>query len=336
MNTKRIAITGARGFIGSQLAKALLEQGHELSILNRKGSLLQMEIAGHPNVSVFEGDISHRDTLEPWIQDCNELYHLAAFAKPWAKNMSVFYDINVQGTLHVLDAALKYGCTELVITSSAGTFGPQVNGKLVREDHDQPLPPFTEYERTKQESLEKSRSYLDKGLNIRYVSPTRVFGPGELSTSNVGTRVILRYVKGTFRFLPGDGHSIGNYAYIHDVVKGHQLAMHHGRPGENYILGGENLSYREFFDKVGLVTNQRKTMFGLPMSLMMGTAYLFERTASLTGKEPLITPPFIKKYAHNWGTDIQKAQMELGYKITPFTDAVKETLTWLNERGQLR
>ncbi|NEQ48871.1 MAG: NAD-dependent epimerase/dehydratase family protein, partial [Leptolyngbya sp. SIO3F4] len=242
-----IGITGGRGFIGSQLTRSLLEQGHTVHLLNRGGSL-PSDIANHPNTRVFPGDITDPESLPAWIHGCDQLYHLAAFAKPWAPKKDVFYEVNVQGTLNVLDAARAAGCYDIVITSSAGTFGPQTSVEPIRESTPPQLDPFTEYERTKRISVEQARTYGKDGLKIRFVSPTRVFGPGELNVSNAATKMIDQYLKGAMRIWPGDGNRIGNYVYIRDVVQGHQLAMVNGQHGEDYILGGENASYRTFFN----------------------------------------------------------------------------------------
>jgi nucleoside-diphosphate-sugar epimerase len=324
-------VSGARGFVGSRLVKELATQGKRVHAFIRPGSELSEEIQTLKNVIVFHGDLRDAAALESATQGCSQAYHLAALAQPWAKDMSLFQEVNVKGTLNVLNACLKNGTQDILITSSAGMFGPQQSVKPVNE---QTIPAswFSEYEKTKWESVEASKQFLNKGLNIRFVSPTRVFGPGELSTSNAVTKLIHQYMQGKFRFVPGTGHGIGNYAFIDDVVAGHLLAMSKGNTGENYILGGENVSYRYLFDTVGTLSGKKYKLFGVPLFIMLSAASLMEQWANLTGKPPLITPPFVRKYAHDWGTDLSKARDELGYEVTPIGNAIKKTMDWINSR----
>ena len=326
-----VFVSGARGFVGSRLVKELADQGNIVHALIRPGSKLPKEIQSLQNVNVFHGDLRDVTALESATQGCSQAYHLAALAQPWAKDMNLFREVNVTGTLNVLNACLKNGTKDIVITSSAGMFGPQQNIKPVNEKTI-PTSWFSEYEKTKWESVEASKPFLNKGLNIRFVSPTRVFGPGELSTSNAVTKLIHQYMQGKFRFVPGTGHGIGNYAFINDVVTGHLLVMTKGKTGENYILGGENVSYRYFFDTVGRLSGKTYRLFGMPLFLMLSAATLMEQWANFTGKPPLITPPFVRKYAHDWGTDLSKAQDELGYRITPIAKAIQETIDWISPR----
>lgn len=332
MNT--VFITGGRGFIGEQLIRKIVQEGDLVRALVRNRKTVPSDLSDHSQIDWIEGDLLNPDSLVLGTKGCNQTYHLAAFAKPWAKNKSTFSEINIKGTESVLQACEKNNITDIVITSSAGTFGPQQTQEPITEKQE-PTSWFTEYERTKWESVLSCESYIQRGFNIRFVSPTRVFGPGALSTSNAVTKLIGNYAQGKFRFLPGDGNGIGNYAFIDDVVNGHIKAMKLGRSGENYILGGENLSYREFFSLVGDVCGKHFNMIGFPLPLMLGAAKLMETSANLFGIEPLITPPFVRKYAHHWGTDLSKAQSELGYDITPAKKAIEKTFTWL-QQGEMQ
>lgn len=326
-----IFVTGARGFVGAELVIKLAKEGHKVRALTRPGSKLREDIIKYPNVEMINGDVANYGDMRNLTKGCNEGYHLAAFAKPWARNNDTFYDINVTGTINVLRAAKENGASKVVVTSSAGTFGPQNGAELITESIDQKLPHFTEYEKTKNESVIKAKGLIDAQFSVCFVSPTRVFGPGELSVSNAVTRIFKKYMDEGFRFMPGDGKTVGNYAYINDVVNGHILAMDKGLSGENYILGGENLSYREFFEEIGLATHQKRSMIGVPVGIMLFASYLMKMIADLTGKEPTITPPFIRKYLHNWGTDLSKSKNEIGYSVTPFRDALQETIAWIRQ-----
>lgn len=332
----KILITGGNGFIGSQLALHLLNNGHTVRILQRSDQLPLDELASYPNLERHIGDVTDLASVEKAIEGCVQVYHLAAYAKPWAKTAKMYYNVNVGGTKNVLDACVKYNCIDVLITSSAGTFGPQIGNQLINEEQVSNLPPFTEYDKTKLESIELAKKYLEKGLNVRFVSPTRVYGPGSLSASNAATRMMLKYAQGTFRFLPGNGEGIGNYVFVEDVVKGMELIMQKGKNGENYILGGENLSYNSFINKVRKHININYSIFYLPLSVLLFASKIMEILAYTFGKEPLITPPFVRKYAHNWAADLSKSIQELGYEITPFENGMEQTFLWLKRKGYVR
>lgn len=328
-------ITGGRGFIGAQLAVRLAQNGEQVVLLNRPGSELPRFLRDEKNISVCEGDILDLDSLLRGAKGCNRVFHLAALAKPWSKNKSDFYDVNVTGTLNVLEAAKKNGVENVVVTSSAGTFGPQKGYDLVHEAKPQHRPFFTEYERTKHLSVKLALDEYGDVMKIVLVSPTRVFGPGALSVSNAVTKLIIQYAEGKFKFLPGNGNSMGNYAFIDDVVYGHIAASESGNHGENYILGGPNLTYRSFFNAVGEVTGKKHKMLTIPVPVIVGASYLLKWTADITGIPPKITPGFAKKYVHDWGVDLSKARKDLNYQVTPVKEAVEKTVSYAREQGFL-
>lgn len=323
----KIFITGATGFVGEQLAKKLVEQGNEVHLLVRSVSKAK-KIFPDEKFKIFEGDLLEPVKIQKAIENCSEAYHLAAHAKVWDKDPKTFYKMNVEGTLHVLEKALHAGIRRVVLTSTAGVLGPAVHG-IVTENTPQTVPHSTEYERTKAIAEQESLKYLDKGLEIVTLNPTRIYGGGQRSESNAVTKLLERYHQGKWRIMPGDGKRIGNYVFIDDVVQGHILAMQKGRNGERYILGGENVSYQELFDMFGEITGKRLRLFNLPIGVMMGFARLQLLMANTFGKPPLITPNFVKKYLYDWKVSSEKAQSELGYTITPLKEGLTKTLEWL-------
>src|SRR5690606_14327474 len=129
--------------------------------------------------------------------------------------------------------------------------------------------PFTDYEKSKIEMTKMVNSYVKKGIDVCIVSPTRVFGSPSNSVSNSVTLLIKNYVNGSWKFIPGDGSKVGNYAFIDDVINGYILAMLKGKNGENYLLGGENLTYQQFFDLVKKTTGKSFKLFYLPYWAMI-------------------------------------------------------------------
>lgn len=327
----KIFITGGTGFIGGRLTEKLLSLGHEVILLLRNPSAAFPE--GNEKVSYIHGDIFDREALIKGMTGCDWIFHMAAHTKPGSADPSLPYKTNVTGTVNVLDAAALCGVKKIVITSTGGTMGCSKNGNIVNEDTN-PEPLFnTDYEKTKFEAERIAKEYSAIGLDVVIVNPTRVYGPGKLSKSNSLTKIIKMYMSGFWRFLPGNGDTVGNYVYIDDVVEGHILAAASGKNGERYILGGENLTFRELFGIVGEVCGKKRKLIPLPvffMKLIVKAAYLI---SGLTQKPPFITGDWLDKYLNNWIISSDKAIVGLGYQITPFREGATKTINWIRKSG---
>ena len=325
----KIFITGGTGFIGSRLTEKLAGEGHEVFMLLRDPS--KAVSYGNDMVHYIAGDIFDRKALIKGMTGCSWVFHMAAYTSPGSVDPDLPYKTNVTGTINVLDAAVKCEVRKVVITSTGGTMGYSKSSNTVGEATN-PEPQFnTAYEKTKYEAEKIARDYSAKGLDVVIVNPTRVYGPGKLSKSNSLTKLIKLYMAGFWRLLPGSGNSIGNYVFIDDVVEGHVLAAVSGRKGERYILGGENLTFRELFNITGEVCGKKRILIPLPLTLMnliIKSASLISR---LTGKPPFITRDWLDKYMNNWIMSSDKAVKELGYRITPFREGVAETINWIRK-----
>ena len=248
----------------------------------------------------------------------------------WDKDPTLCQRVNVEGTKNVLDIAVKCRIKKIVVTSTAGVLGPS-NSKPIDEKCERTTKFFTPYELSKCEMEIKALGFKGKGLQVVLVNPTRVFGPGILSEANSATKIIRAYIQGKWHIIPGRGHSIGNYAFVDDIIKGHVLAMEKGLHGERYILGGTNLSFLDFFSLVSAVSGQTYKMIRIPAPLMMCTAGLVFCFSRLFGKPPKIAPQWIRRYLRNWAVSSEKAERELGYKVTPIEKGIGQTIQWLRE-----
>lgn len=320
-------VTGASGFIGSQLALKLANQGHQVVGLYRSNKLPELD--AHPNISLFKGDITAPDTLQAPMQQADVVFHTAALATNWAKDPSQFDRINVQGTKNVLEAALANNVKRVVYTSTAAVIGPQQGADSVTESTHRVMPLFLDYERTKTEAEQLVPIFAQRGLEIITVMPTRVYGPGPENKSNVGTYITRQYLRGKIRFLPGKGDSIGNYVHIEDVIDGHLRAMEHGTPGSRYLIGGENATLVQFFDVVAKVSGRKFSQLNLPLGLLIGIGYAMKAWTSITRMPPLFLPNDIKRYSHQWGVNCTKAQQELGYAPRSLEVGLADTVQWL-------
>ena len=323
----KIFITGATGFLGQALTQELLKQGFQVKALHRSApDSLPIQ---DKNLEWVQGDILNPEVLIEAMKGCERLYHIAAQTNPRASDDS-FRKINVSGTKYVMEAAKQAGIKRIVMTSTAGVIGP-ADVTPVNENTERNTPFFNEYESSKAEAEKIAWSYHSDKMEVIIVSPTRVFGPGPLNISNAVTRLIKLFMAGKWYVLPGDGQSQGNYVFLPDLVKGHLLAMEKGRPGELYLLGGEDLSYDEFFTLLGEIRGRKARLAPIPISLMLAFSHIQSWLAHLLGKPPLLSPGWVRRYNHNWQVSSLKAQQELGYHITPMEKAVKETVKWLEK-----
>ncbi len=326
---KKVFITGATGFIGSNLACKLANQGNEVHAIIR--STLNVNPIGHKNIKLFKGNLLDLKTINTAIKGCSQVYHLAAYAKNWAPDRMLFYKTNVEGTNNILKAACEHSIQKIVCTSTSLVFGPS-NGRDVDESGKHNTKPYTEYDKSKIIEEEIIQQYVAKGSDVVTVYPTRVFGPGLLNESNSVTLMILQYLKGSWRFKLSNGNAIGNYSFVDDVVNGHINAMQQGKKGAKYIIGGENISYNNFFNEIDKFLGTRRMMINIPANIAHLYSKIEEGLANRFNKYPVITPGWVKMFLDNWAFSSDKAISEINYNITPFQIALEKTIDWIRER----
>jgi nucleoside-diphosphate-sugar epimerase len=330
----KIFVSGATGYIGSRLALRLANEGNTVHALFRSEN--KLSAITHPNIVFFKGDILERQSIDAAMVGCTQAYHTAAFAKVQDPDPSRIYRLNIEGAMNVIGSGIEAGVMKFVCTSTAGVFGPSGKSSFVDESSPKPDKYFTDYESSKAMLELILRTLCKSGTRIVIVNPTRVYGPGLLSESNGVTRMIKSYEKGRWRSIPGNGKSIGNYAFVEDVVSGHILAMDKGITGESYILGGANVSYNNFFRELGVLTGKNRLMFHIPLGFMLFISHVMLILAKITRTDPLISPPLVKKFIQYWNVSSSKAIKELGYNPVDFNTGLKITLDWLNEENRLK
>jgi nucleoside-diphosphate-sugar epimerase len=323
-----ILITGATGFIGGHLARTLAEQNETVHVLCR--STANIAHLQHDNIQMYQGDILDMKSIEHAIEDCDVVYHLAAYACNWAKDDRTFFELNVGGMKNILDTALNANVKRVVFTSTGLTMGPS-NGVPADESTERNEGAFTIYEYSKLRAEEEARRYAQNGLDVVIVNPTRVFGPGLLNEGNSVTRMIQWYLEGKWRLILGDGSLVGNYAFVEDVVRGELLAMERGKSGERYILGGENTSFNELFDVISSISGRKHRLYHVPGSLALTFSQVERLRARWFDHYPLITPGWVRVFLTDWACSTTKAQTELGYRITPLREALTTTIQWLKK-----
>lgn len=334
-DARTVFVTGSTGFIGTKLVNALVQRGDTVHALTRGTS--NKDGLQHDRIKLVTGDILDRASLQKGMEGCSQVYHLAAYAKNWARDSAVFHKHNVEGMRNVLEAARAAGVSRIVFTSTIVTLGPTAPGVVGNEGMQRITPKYyTEYEETKAIAEQEALRMAAEGHPVVIVNPTRVYGPGKLTEGNSVSLMIDLYDRGKVPVLLNGGVNIGNYVFVDDLVKGHLLAMEKGRIGERYILGGENSSLKHFFELVDEVSGKRHFQMNLPPRL----AYLYsgfeKKKAERLGFYPQITPGWVETFLQDWVYSPEKAQRELGYPVTPLKEGVRMTYEWLLKQRRAR
>ncbi len=327
-----ILLTGASGFLGGNLLKSLLLKGYNVTCIIRNPE--QFEFLNSEGVTVIKGDITDKDIHGKIAGDFDALFHVAAFAKSWSKDPDLPYRVNVEGTENMLKIAITLGIKRFIHTSTAGVFGFSEGETLLNEKTPYIRNSGLAYIDTKILSEETVFASNSERMSCIVVNPTRIYGPGSLNESNSITRIINGYSKGKWRIIPGDGTSIGNYVFIDDVVNGHLLAMEKGRPGENYLLGGENIDFNTMFSILGKVTGNKRRMVRFSGSFMKLAGSVMERVAVTTNSRPLISRKWAERFLKHMNVDTGKATRELGYNPVSFAEGAAETIKWLKSNAE--
>jgi nucleoside-diphosphate-sugar epimerase len=320
---KSVLITGATGFVGGAVVRILRRRGMSLRAIVRKTPRNALS-----DTEILIGDLSDQNVLASAMKGCDGVIHLAACARNWARDPREFDETNVAGTKRVLAAALASGVRRVVHTSSVLTLGPS-NGIPLDESARRTVPPPTDYERTKIAAERIVEEFVRSGLDVVMVNPTRIFGPGPLTEANSVSIMVRDYLNGRWHLLPGNGSAVGNYAFVEDVAAGVADALERGRTGERYILGGENLSFRQLFDAVDDLAGESHFLLPVP-ALVAGIFSRLELVrATLFNSYPLITPGWVTTLFGEAAYSCAKAESELGYHVTPFSTAMRGTIDWL-------
>ncbi|MBK7374531.1 MAG: SDR family NAD(P)-dependent oxidoreductase [Chitinophagaceae bacterium] len=322
----KILVTGATGYVGHNLAKKLAERGDQVHVLVRNTASANIPV--HENIRVFAGDITDRQSINAAIRGCEQVYHTAALVKIFAKERSLFEKVNVEGTKNVLSEALENGVEKFLFTSSCGVIGPSLGTPM--SENDPRIVSFdNDYEFTKFLAENVVKEFAQKGLFSVIVALSKVYGPGiETHPFSVNT-VINKFIKGMPALIPRPGELATNYCYINDVVEGHLLAMSNGTSGEKYILGGENISYTDLFQKIRSLSGTKARIIQTPQFFVQVWGAMQWVQFKLTNKEPFVTNKSIRTIFCNKTFTSEKAIQHLGYRLTPIEEGLQQTIQFL-------
>ena len=322
-------ITGATGFIGAAVVRALIKTGTHVRVLVRRDSDLR-NLRGL-EVEHTHGDLRDRDSLRRALTGCGRLYHVGAHYALWAKDPAVFYDVNVAGTRMLLEAAREAGTERIVYTSTIGAIGLPPNGGVGTEETPVSLSHMAgHYKRSKYLAEQEVLKLAREGLPVVIVNPSAPVGAGDVKPTPTG-QMIVDFMKGRMWAYIETGM---NLIDVDDVAIGHLHAMERGRIGERYILGHQNLTLREIFTLLSRLTGIPAPRLKLPWQAILPLAYANRWFADYISHRPPRIPlegvRMAKYYMHY---DCSKAVRELDLPQTPAEVALRKAVTWFRENG---
>jgi dihydroflavonol-4-reductase len=326
----RALVTGATGFVGAAVARALIREGWEVRALARKGS--DRRNVQQLALQVIEGDLGERASLDSAVAGCDALFHVAADYRLGAFDPRQLYQTNVEGTRNILEAARQGGVGRVVYTSSVACVGIPRDGTPGNEDTPVGVGDMIgHYKRSKFLAEEVAREAAHAGLSVVIVNPSTPIGPGDVKPTPTG-QLVLDAAAGK---MPAYVDTGLNIVHVDDVAAGHLLAFHRGRLGERYILGGQDLTLREILVEIAGLVGRKPPTIRLPTGVVLPIAYLAEAFARVTGRPGRITVEGVRMSRKRMFFSSDKAQRELGYAWRPPSEALRDAIAWLREQGSL-
>jgi len=324
-------VTGATGFVGSAVARVLLQAGHPVRVLARPLSD-RRNLAGLA-VEVAEGSLERPDSLAAAVAGCRYLFHVAADYRLWVPDPEPMFRVNVEGTRQLMLAALAAGVERIVYTSSVATLGIVPGGVADEDTASRAEDMIGPYKLSKFEAEAVVTELVgERGLPAVIVNPSTPVGPGDIKPTPTG-RVIVEAARGR---MPGFVDTGLNIAHVDDVALGHLLAAKSGQIGRRYILGGENLSLEEILAEIARLTGRRPPAFKIPQAALLPIARGAEALARLTGREPFATVDGVRMSQKKMFFGSARAVEELGYAPRPSRLAIADAIAWFKANGYLR
>jgi len=317
--------------MGSSIVRELLRDGVEVRVLLRKNSPTG-NIEGL-DVEEAYGDIRDGESVKSALKGCDTLYQTAALFATWVPHSRALYDVNVEGTKTVLNAALEQGVEKVVYTSSIAAIGFHGADSPANEEAEFNLwETGDHYSRSKYLGEVEALKVCKKGLPVVVVNPAMVIGVRDIRPTPAGKSIVDILNKKVPGYIDGGV----NLVDVEDVARGHILAAQKGRVGERYILGNENLSLRDYFRLLAEVSGIEPPRWEMPYPVVIALGYAYQLVASFTKRPPVVTAPAVRvgsKYAY---FDCSKAVNQLGLPQTPIKTTIEKAVNWFRENGYVK
>ncbi|SDV46254.1 dihydroflavonol-4-reductase [Chitinasiproducens palmae] len=332
VDADRVLVTGASGFVGAAVARAVRRAGYRTRVLVRPTSA-STNIAGQ-DFDVALGDLRDPASLDAALRGVRFVFHVAADYRLWAADPEEIVRANREGTGNIMEAALRAGVERVVYTSSVATL--RVGDTVVPVDESRPATAeqtIGAYKRSKVVAERLVETMVaERGLPAVIVNPSTPIGPRDVRPTPTG-RIIVEAARGRMPAFVDTGL---NFVHVDDVAEGHLLALTRGQLGRRYILGGEDVMLGTLLAEIAARTGRRAPTVRLPRAPLYPLAALAEFGARFTGKEPLLTRDALRMSRYRMFFDSSRAKLELGYRARPYVEGLQDALDWFDVNGYLR
>ncbi len=322
-------VTGATGFVGSHVARLLAERGEAVRALVRPTSRVDM-LEGIRCERVT-GDLCDPNSLGDALEGVRRVFHVAADYRLWARDPGEIYASNVEGTRNLLVIARQSGVEQFIYTSTVATIAvPTEDGSPADENTPASLQQMIgHYKRSKFIAEREVMAFSREKMRVIVVNPTTPVGPGDWKPTPTG-RIIVDFLNGRMPAFVDTGL---NLVAVEDVAEGHLLAAERGRPGERYLLGGQNMTLEEILAELARITGRRAPRMRIPHSVALAAAYVDAAFSRMLGREPHIPLEGVKIARHRMFVNTAKAERELGFQARPVAEAMDRAVRWYEANG---
>lgn len=323
--SKKILVTGADGLLGSNLVRELLDRGYKVKAFIQPGR--KVNTLDGLAIEKFEGNLLDKNSVREAMKDCDIVIHAAASTSVWPVRQEIIRKVNIEGSGNVAECAMEKQIEKMVYVGTASTFGfgPMENPGTEKNGYISDKYGM-DYMDSKFEAHKKMLDHASKGLNVSIVNPTFMIGAFDSGPSS-GAMIIALY-KGK---VPGFTNGGRNYIYVKDAAKGIANAITMGRKGESYIIGNENLSYKDAFEKIAAALGVKAPSRRVPDWFMLTYGRCSSFFAKIRGKTPAVSHNLAMIGIDKHYFSAKKAIEELKLPQTPIEVAVKEAADWFRE-----
>jgi farnesol dehydrogenase len=319
-----ILLTGATGYLGSGIARELIARHEPFRIFVRDPHRLGFD-PGACRCEVVSGDLRDGEALRSALRGADTVIHTAALVKMWVRNRRDFQRVNVEGLQKLLQASAQAGVERVVYTSSFLALGP--SSSVNADERLRHAGPYSNaYEESKGRALDWLRREGYRRFPVITLLPGVIYGPGPKTEGNLVGGMIDQYLAGKFPGLLGSGEQRWGFAFITDVAKAHLTALKNGKPGEEYVLGGDNRSLNDVFRVLADLAHVRTPVRHIPFvaGKLLGIGEVIR--ACLSRHTPRFTPGVVEIFKQDWVYSSAKAIRELGYWVAPLEEGLRKTL----------
>jgi dihydroflavonol-4-reductase len=327
-----VLVTGATGFLGSAVARALILDGHHVRAMARASS--DRRNLNGLDVEIVSGDLDAPETLSAALKGCTALFHVAADYRLWVRDPAAMYRTNVAGSAALMRAAAAADISRAVYTSSVATLGIDKTGQPAVEDTPVTLDNMVGHYKRSKYLAEKAVADVarETGLPVVTVNPSTPVGPRDVKPTPTGRTIVMA---ATGR-MPAYVDTGLNLVHVDDCAHGHLLAFAKGKPGERYILGGEDFSLARMQAEIAGMNGKRAAKISLPIAPLYPLAIGAELYARLTGREPMLSRDTLRMARKLMFFSSAKAERELGYRARPARQGLSDAVDWFRGAGYLQ